>query len=79
MDSSGKYLYTIRSANDVIVENLQVYGKSRSDADKKIRQMYWRCEILSCDMVVKSDAKAAAIPQVKMQWIRPTHDVDKAA
>lgn len=78
MDSSGKYLYTIRSANDVIVENLQVYGKSRSDADKKIRQMYWRCEILSCDMVVKNDAKAP-IPQVKMQWIRPTHDVGKAA
>jgi hypothetical protein len=68
MDISGKYLYTIRSANGVLVENLQVFGKSRTEADEKIRQMYWRCEIISCDIV--KDLKARA-PHIKMQWVRP--------
>jgi hypothetical protein len=65
---SGKYLYSIRSANGVLVENLQVYGKSRAEADEKIRQMYWRCEILSCKLVADLDARA---PNLKMQWVRP--------
>ncbi len=63
----GKFLYTIRSANGVLVENLQIFGKTRSEADEKIRQMYWRCEIISCDMV--KDAKAR-LPHIKMQWMR---------
>lgn len=50
MDISGKYLYTIRSANGVIVKNLRIYGKSREDADDKIRQMYRRCEIIHCEL-----------------------------
>lgn len=50
MDVSGKYLYTIRSANGVIVKNLRIYGKSRTDADEKIHQMYRRCEILHCEL-----------------------------
>lgn len=65
---SGKYLYSIRSANGVLVENLQIFGKSRSDADAKIRQMYWRCEILSCSLVADLRARA---PNLKMQWERP--------
>lgn len=69
IDISGKYLYTIRSANGVLVENLQIYGKTRSEADEKIRQMYWRCEIISCNMVSK-DSKART-PHIKMQWVRP--------
>lgn len=66
---SGKYLYTIRSANGVLVENLQVFGKSRAEADEKIRQMYWRCQILSCCMVTDLETRA---PNLKMQWVRPT-------
>lgn len=49
MSEPIKYLYTIRSANGVIVKNLQVYGKTQEDADKKIMQMYRFCEILSCE------------------------------
>ena len=66
--SSGKYLYTIRSANGVIVENLQVYGKTRSEADKKIQQMYMRCEIMSCNLI--EDVRTR-VPHLKMQWVRP--------
>lgn len=69
MDLPGKFLYTIRSANGVLVENLQVFAKSRSDADAKIRQMYWRCQIISCNMIEK-DSKTRT-PQIKMQWVRP--------
>ncbi len=67
MEFSGKYLYTIRSANGVLVENLQVYGKSRAEADEKIRQMYWRCEILQCDIVQPQHGRT---PNIKMQWVR---------
>jgi hypothetical protein len=69
MNASGKFLYTIRSANGVLVENLQIYGKTRSEADEKIRQMYWRCEIISCNMVSKESK--ARTPHIKMQWVRP--------
>lgn len=51
LNQSGKFLYTIRSANGVIVKNLKIYGKNREDADEKIRQMYMRCDILSCEVV----------------------------
>ena len=68
IDISGKYLYTIRTANGVLVENLQIYGKSRAEADEKIRQMYWRCEILSCIPVADLSVRA---PHLKMQWVRP--------
>ncbi len=47
----GKYLFVIRSANGVIVKNLQIYGKTRQEADEKIRQMYRRCEVISCELV----------------------------
>lgn len=67
IELSGKYVYTIRSANGVLVENLQVYGKSRADADEKIRQMYWRCVILQCDKVQPQHGR---LPQIKMQWVR---------
>jgi hypothetical protein len=70
MNTPGKFLYTIRSANGVLVENLQIFGKSRSEADDKIRQMYWRCEIISCDIVTVKDPKVRS-PQIKMQWVRP--------
>lgn len=70
MNTPGKFLYTIRSANGVLVENLQIFGKSRSEADEKIRQMYWRCEIISCDILKVSDSKTR-VPHIKMQWVRP--------
>lgn len=49
---AGKYVYTIRSANGVIVKNLQIYGKSKHDADEKLQQMYRRCEVLSCGKLI---------------------------
>lgn len=52
LNQSGKFLYTIRSANGVIVKNLKIYGKNRADADEKIRQMYMRCDIISCEAIV---------------------------
>lgn len=51
LSQAGKYLYTIRSVNGVLVKNLQVYGKDRADADEKIMRMYMRCEIISCERV----------------------------
>lgn len=59
-----KYLYTIRSVNGVVVKNLQVYGKTRPEADDKIAQMYRRCEILSCERLLPAKAVSSNFEDV---------------
>ena len=41
-----KYIYQIRSCNGVIVNNLQIYGRTEEEARQKLEQMYRNCEIL---------------------------------
>jgi hypothetical protein len=47
-----KYAYSIRTANGVMIKNLQVIGNTQAETDKKINQMYRHCEILSCEQMV---------------------------
>jgi len=46
MDKPVKYIYQIRSRNGVIVNNLQIYGRTEEEAREKLLQMYRHCEIL---------------------------------
>jgi hypothetical protein len=46
-----KYVYKIRSRNGVVVNNLQIYGRTEEEAREKLMQMYRHCEILACNMV----------------------------
>ena len=41
-----KYIYQIRSRNGVIVNNLQIYGRTEEEARQKLEQMYRNCEVL---------------------------------
>lgn len=45
-EKSVKYIYRIRSRNGVIVNNLQIYGRSEEEARQKLEQMYRHCEVI---------------------------------
>ena len=48
MQSSSitKYGFKIRTRDDVLVENLSIFGQSEADACRKLRQIYNDCEII---------------------------------
>lgn len=43
-----KFGFRIRTRNGLVVENLQVQGTDRADAERKISQIYHHCEVLDC-------------------------------
>jgi len=47
----NKYGFRIRTRTGMIVENLNVMARDRSEADHKLRQVYRDCEILECNEV----------------------------
>jgi hypothetical protein len=57
-----KYGFRIRTRGGLIVDNLLIYGRDESDAERKLRQMYQHCKILECTVRKpgKSDFVAAA-------------------
>lgn len=54
-----KYIYQIRSRNGVIVNNLQIYGRTEEEAREKLMQMYHHCEILECNMAAEHYANSS--------------------
>lgn len=43
-----KFQFKIRSRNGVVVDCLNIQGRDRADAERKLKQMYPNCEILEC-------------------------------
>ena len=43
---SMKYGFRIRTRSGSIVDNLMIFGRDDSEAERKLRQMYMGCEIL---------------------------------
>ena len=43
-----KYTFRIRASTGMLVENLNVHGRDRAEAEKKLGQVYRNCEILDC-------------------------------
>jgi DNA polymerase II large subunit len=41
-----KYIYQIRSRNGVVVNNLQIYGRTEEEARQKLEQMYRSSEVI---------------------------------
>ena len=50
----AKYGFRIRTRNGAIVENLAIFGRDESDAQRKLLQMYQGCEILATSQVAAS-------------------------
>ncbi|MBK6637740.1 MAG: hypothetical protein IPG34_08700 [Rhodocyclaceae bacterium] len=43
-----KYAFRIKTRLGLVVDNLTIHGKDESEAQKKLRQVYPRCEIIDC-------------------------------
>lgn len=43
---SARYGFRIRTRSGAVVDNLLIFGKDESDAERKLRQIYLGCEIL---------------------------------
>lgn len=48
MGSLQKYGFRIRTRNGLILDNLSVQARDRSEAERRITQIYHYCEILEC-------------------------------
>lgn len=49
---TAKYAFRIRTRSGALVDNLLIYGKNESDAERKLRQIYLGCEIIEAKRLV---------------------------
>lgn len=49
-----RYRFQIRTLRGLAIDRLVIHGRDQADAERKLRQMYPRCEVQSC--VVLEDA-----------------------
>ena len=47
----NKYSFRIRTRSGMIVENLNVQGRDRAEAERKLYQVYRHCEIVECQEI----------------------------
>lgn len=59
-----KFQFSILTQNRLKIDSISIMGKDREDAERKLRQMYRYCEVISCD--VKSGATKTA-PKVQAE------------
>ncbi len=43
-----KFGFKIKTRDGVMVDNLQVSARDRTEAERKVTQIYHRCEIIDC-------------------------------
>lgn len=44
-----KFHFSILARNRLRIDSIAIMGKDREDAERKLRQMYRYCEVLSCE------------------------------
>ena len=60
MGSLQKYGFRIKTRNGLILDNLTVQARDRSEAERRITQIYHYCEILDCQENAASPHAGAA-------------------
>jgi len=56
-----KYGFRIRTKSGAVVDNLLIFGRDESEAERKLRQMYLGCEILERRSVSSGGTRQAAM------------------
>ena len=46
-----KFSFSVTTRDGHRVEGIQIYGKDAQDAERKLRQMYHNCEVISCKTI----------------------------
>lgn len=54
-----KFGFKIRTRSGLIVDNLVIHGRDQADAERKLNQMYQRCEILESRAMQEKEAAVA--------------------
>ncbi|HSS46933.1 MAG TPA: hypothetical protein VLL03_05925 [Burkholderiales bacterium] len=54
-----KFGFKIRTRRGLTVDNLIIHGRDLADAERKLDQMYLRCEILERRVIQKKEGTAA--------------------
>jgi hypothetical protein len=44
-----RFRFNIRTFHGLTVDRLMIHGRDQADAERKLRQMYQRCEIIECN------------------------------
>lgn len=44
-----KFHFSILARNRLKIDSIAIMGKDREDAERKLRQMYRYCEVLTCE------------------------------
>lgn len=55
----SKYVFRIRTKNGVLVENLQIAAESLEAAERNLKQMYVKCEIIG---VTHTNQQLSSLP-----------------
>ncbi len=58
---STKYGFRIRTKNGSVVDNLLIFGRDESDAERKLRQIYLGCEILEARRLLVQSARSGPV------------------
>ncbi|WP_019142264.1 hypothetical protein [Noviherbaspirillum massiliense] len=45
-----KFQFSILTQNRLKIDNIAIMGRNQEDAERKLRQMYRYCEVLSCEV-----------------------------
>jgi hypothetical protein len=43
-----RYGFSLRTRSGQRVENISILAATQEEAERRLRQMYWQCEILGC-------------------------------
>ncbi len=46
-----KFDFSLKTRDGQNVESIHIHGKDLSDAERKLRQMYRHCEVISCTTI----------------------------
>lgn len=45
-----KFYFSVQTQSGQKVENILIAGKDQTDAERKLRQMYYHCEVTRCEI-----------------------------
>jgi len=46
-----KYAFSIRTRSGQAIDRIVIAGRERDDAERKLKQMYHYCEVVSCEQL----------------------------
>jgi len=68
-----KFDFSVKTRDGQKIESIQIYGKDMPDAERKLRQMYHHCEIIS-SKTVDTDKTGQSVDIEELLSLISKHD-----